>query len=697
MGTQKRQILITAALPYANADIHIGHMVEHLIVDFQNRFQKMRGHDSMLICADDTHGTPIMLAARNQGVAPEAFIEAVRENHIRDFQLFEVQHDYYGSTHSQANREQVSKIYEKLKESKVIAKKSIQQLYCLHDKMFLPDRFVKGTCPKCKSTEQYGDSCDVCGSTYQTTDLIDAKCSLCQSTPEVRSTEHMFFRLESYRSFLTDWVKNHTPADVIQKLQEWLGQDLQDWCISRDAPYFGFEIPGEPGKYFYVWVDAPVGYMSSSLEYCKKIGLDWNAFWTKPDPKSEIYHCIGKDITYFHTLFWPAMLKASQYNLPKGIWIHGMLTVNGAKMSKSKGTMIPAKIFVKHLNPTYFRYYLASKLTDSTHDIDWNYEDFTGRVNSELVGKITNIASRSAQMLEKLQSGLTQMDVEGRALWTSVQARSESIAAHYESRNYMRAIGEIREAADEANRYFDQHQPWVLVKSDPEKTKMILTTALNVFRLLAIYLKPVLPSYVAKVESLFNESSYRWDDSKRCLESYKMGSFEHLIKRIEPAQVEAVVKETLELVNQSKVPTATVQPSAGVTANSNSKLDKSNQDKSKSGDANGASNMIQIDDFAKIDLRVAKIAAAEHVEGAEKLLKLTLDLGDSTRQVFSGIKAAYKPEDLVGRLTVMVANLQPRKMKFGMSEGMVLAAGPGGKDIFLLTPDQGAKAGDKVQ
>jgi methionyl-tRNA synthetase len=687
---EKRQILITAALPYANGDIHIGHMVEHLIVDFQNRYQKMRGHDCMLICADDTHGTPVMLSARQKGISPEELIEKVRTDHIEDFRAFEVQHDHYGSTHSASNRELVGQIYTSLQKSKSIVRKTIQQLYCTHDQMFLPDRFVKGTCPKCKSPDQYGDSCDVCGATYQTTELIEPKCSLCGNSPEIRSTEHMFFRLESFRSFLKEWVPAHTPADVTQKLQEWLSQEFQDWCISRDAPYFGFEIPGETGKFFYVWVDAPVGYMSSSLDYCRSKAIDWDTYWRHPKSNTEVYHCIGKDIVYFHTLFWPAMLKAAEFRLPKAVWIHGMLTVNGTKMSKSKGTMIPAKTFVKHLSPLYFRYYLASKLSDTTHDIDWNFEDFSGRVNAELVGKITNIASRSAQMLQKLSSGLTTMDDEGRSLCLSVQRREATIAEHYESRQYMRVIQEIREAADDVNKYFDTHQPWVLVKSDEAKTKSILTASLNVFRLLSIFLKPILPSYVSRVEALFKSGPFQWSDYKTLLENHAMGPFEHLIKRIEPSSVESMVQETLALSTTKAPQPATAATSAHTTQKTPDKAPTKS-------DTAVASGVIQIDDFMKIDLRVARIAHAEAVEGAEKLLKLTLDLGDSTRQVFSGIKAAYQPEQLIGRLTIMVANLQPRKMKFGMSEGMVLAAGPGGKDIFLLQPDQGAKPGDRVQ
>ncbi len=674
-----RNILITAALPYANGEIHIGNMTEHLIVDFQNRFQKMRGNKSLLICADDTHGAPIMIAARKKGITPEEMIAKVREEHIRDFKSFEVEHDYYGSTHSSTNQELVNEIYQKIKASGLIKSRGIKQQFCEHDKMFLPDRFVKGTCPKCGALDQYGDSCDVCGATYSTIELKDPKCSICSNAPVVKDTDHLFFRLESFRPMLKEWVKTHTSSDVVSKLNEWLDQELQDWCISRDAPYFGFEIPGSPGKFFYVWVDAPVGYMAASKEYSKQAGINWDDFWQE-SRKSELYHCIGKDIMYFHTLFWPAMLKAADYRLPTSVWVHGMLTVNGTKMSKSKGTFVNASTFVKHLSPLYFRYYLASKLNDGVGDLDWNFDDFVGRVNAELIGKVTNIASRSAQMLEKLESGLVKLDTEGASLVKAAQERSSVVADAFEKRQYSRVIQEIREVADEANKYFDRYQPWVLVKTDVEKTKVILSTALNMFRIIAIYLKPILPSYVEQVEKLFCEKSYVWNDVLMVLENHKLAKFEHLIKRIEAAQVEAMVQAS-KVEAESAAPK---QTTPAVKAKTETKSDESPP-------------MIEFADFAKVDLRVAKIVKAEHVEGAEKLLRLTLDIGKETKQVFAGIKSAYAPEDLQGRLTVMVANLQPRKMKFGMSEGMVLAAGAGGKELFILSPDNGAKPGDRVQ
>jgi methionyl-tRNA synthetase len=675
-ATDKRKLLITAALPYANGEIHIGHMVEHLIVDFQNRFQKMRGHDSILICADDTHGTPVMLAARKKGITPEQMIAASREEHVQDFKTFEIEYDYYGSTNSNENRRLVGEIFKSALQGGHIATKSIQQLYCDHDRMFLPDRFVKGTCPKCKTPDQYGDTCDSCGSAYTTIEVIAPQCSLCGSSPVVKQTEHLFFKLENFKGFLKEWVKNHTPSDVANKLEEWLGSEMQDWCISRDAPYFGFEIPGYPGKFFYVWMDAPVGYMAASYEYCQSKGLKWSDYW-KDGSSSELYHCIGKDIIYFHTLFWPAMLKTASYRLPTSVWIHGMLTVNGAKMSKSRGTFISAKVFANHLNPIYFRYYLATKLSDGTGDIDWNFDDFTGRVNAELVGKITNIASRSAQMLEKLGGSLTTLSAEGVTLVNSAQKRSETIAKCFDQRQYQKGMNEIREIADEANKYIDTHQPWILIKTDPEQTKMVLTAALNLFRVICVYLKPILPSYVAQVETLFREGPYVWSDSQKTLQNCPLSKFEHLVKRIELSQVESMVK-----ASAPEVAPAVVGKSEATKTQSPAKSEVPE---------------IEITDFSKIDLRVARIAKAEHVEGAEKLIQLTLDLNGTTKNVFAGIKSAYRPEDLVGKLTVVVANLKPRKMKFGISEGMVLAAGPGGKEIFLLSPDAGAKPGDKIQ
>jgi methionyl-tRNA synthetase len=672
--SEKRKILATAALPYVNGDIHLGHLVEYSMVDFWCRFQKLRGHDCAYICADDTHGSPVMISARKQGVTPEQLIEGYAANHKRDFAAFEIEFDNYSSTHTETNRQFAYEFFHKLQAAGKLQKKEQTQLYCEQDKMFLPDRFVTGTCPKCKAEGQYGDNCEVCNATYSPVELVGAKCTICGSTPTARQTEHLFFNLNSFKDFLQQWTPEHSPKEVYNKLKEWLSADLQDWCISRDAPYFGFEIPGYPGKYLYVWVDAPIGYISSSKEWCDKTGHSFDEYWKSEN--TEVYHFIGKDIVYFHTLFWPAMLKTVGYRLPNQVFVHGMLTVNGAKMSKSRGTFVNAATYLDYLNPLYYRYYLACKLTSSIDDLDLNLDDFVSRVNSDLVGKITNVASRGASMIHKLDGKLGTIPTAGAELIRAAQERSETIASYYENREFGKAILEIRAIADDANKYFDSYEPWKLVKVDPEKTKQVLTTILNLFRIMTIYLKPILPSYAQKVEELFKEERpYGWSDLFTIAEQREIAPFTHLIKRIEVGDVEKMIEKTKE--NAEKAQQATQQPAAG-------KKDE------------GAAGTISIDDFAKIDLRVAKILEAQDVEGAQKLVRLTLDIGTETRQVFAGIKSAYKPEDLVGRLVVMVANLAPRKMKFGMSEGMVLAAGEGGTDIFLIAPDSGAKPGDQV-
>lgn len=662
----RRNILMTAALPYANGDLHIGHMLEHLICDFWVRFQKMRGHNALFLCADDTHGTPMMIAARKQGITPEQLIERMWVRHVEDFKGFEIAHDHYSSTNSHTNRELAHYCFESLKKAGVVEQKNMRQLYCEHDKMFLPDRFVKGTCPKCGTVDQYGDNCESCSQTYDSLDLKSPRCVLCSHEPVARDTEHLFVRLEDFRGFLKDWVPSHVQREVSNKLDEWLDGELLPWCISRDEPYFGFEIPGHPKKYFYVWLDAPIGYISATQEYCEKHGLKLEDFWR--NPKSEIYHCIGKDIVRFHVLFWPAVLKSAGFNLPNQVTVHGFLTIDGLKMSKSRGTFVMAKTYLKHLDPLFYRYYMACKINDGIDDIDLSLDDFTQRVNSDLIGKITNIASRSAQMLARLDNTIGVMADDGRALVQRAQSRGNEIASHYENRDFARAMVVIREIADDANKYFDNYEPWKLVKSDVEKTKEVLAASLNVFRIMAIYLKPILPSYVERVEALFKEKTYSWDSSHVTLERHALSEFAHLLHRVDP-------KKVAEMIAEEK---AEAQAEAPKTA----KIE--------------TAPMIEIDDFMKVDLRIARIEAAKPVEGADKLLQLTLDLGGEKRNVFSGIRHAYKAEDLVGRLTVMVANLKPRKMKFGVSEGMVLAAGPGGKDIFLLSPDSGALPGQRV-
>ncbi|MBI2603744.1 MAG: methionine--tRNA ligase [Deltaproteobacteria bacterium] len=540
--------LVTSALPYANGDIHLGHLVEHLATDFWARFQKMRGHQCLTICADDTHGAPIMVAARKKGIAPEELIARTLQQHTKDFVDFQIHYDHYSTTHSETNRALCSHFYKKLKEGGHIFKRAVDQHYCETDKIFLPDRFVKGTCPRCGVENQYGDSCEACSAVYHSTELREPRCSICDSTPVVRASEQFFVKLEDFRPFLSEWVPQHTSAAVANKLQEWLSEELKDWCFTRDAPYFGFELPDAKGKYYYVWFDAPIGYVSSTKEWCEQRGLNFKDFWQNPE--IEIHHNIGKDIVYFHTLFWPAMLKSAGFSTPTSIWVHGMLTVNGEKLSKSKGTFINARTYLNHLAPEYLRYYLACKLNQGVGDIDFNFEDFVGRVNSDLIGKITNIASRSAQMLHKqLEGRLAHLPArgEGAELIKKAHHESEGIAQLYEERNFAKALLSIRSLADLANKYFDDHKPWILVKEDKEKTREILTVALNLFRIVAVYLAPILPRYAEKVAQLFKEEPYTWESSQHAVENGELNPFSHLLSRLDPKAVEAIVEETKEL------------------------------------------------------------------------------------------------------------------------------------------------------
>lgn len=667
----KRHILITPALPYANGSIHLGHMVEHLLVDIWGRYFKMRGHNCQVVCADDTHGTPVMLSSKKQGISPEELIGQQRKLHMEDFASFEIIYDNYSSTNSETNREIAAEIFQAIKEAGHIDQKKIKQAYCEHDKMFLPDRFVKGTCPKCAATDQYGDGCEVCGAVYDTAELKNASCALCGNSPINKDSEHLFLKLNDFKDYLSDWLPQHTHEAVGNKMREWLDKDLQSWCISRDDPYFGFEIPGHPQKYYYVWFDAPIGYMASFKEWCQAHGQDFKTEWNRED--REIYHVIGKDITYHHTLFWPAMLSASGYQGPTKVLVHGMLNVNGAKMSKSRGTFVLAKTYCKHLDPSYMRYYIACKLNGGIDDLELNFDDFVSRVNADLIGKITNVASRGAQMIHKLDGVMGRLSSEGEELVKKAQEASSVIAGYYEATEFSKATLEIRKIADEANKYFDGYEPWKLIKTDEEKTREVLTTILNLFRIMAIYMKPILPSYASKVEALFGEQPYVWDDAQRTLENHKISKFKHLLPRIDPKKVTAILEETAKLTSAAT-------------------SEKAQKKSSGKGDKNAS---ISIDDFMKVDLRVAKIVNAQHVSGANKLLQLTLDIGGETKNVFSGIKSSYQPEDLIGRLTIMVANLAPRKMKFGISEGMVLAAGEG-QEIYLLSPDKGAKPGQRV-
>ncbi|MBQ6248411.1 MAG: methionine--tRNA ligase [Kiritimatiellae bacterium] len=642
----KRRIIVTSALPYANGAIHIGHLVEYLQTDFWVRFQKMRGNDCVYVCADDTHGTPIMVRARKEGITPEELIARSHAEHSADFAGFGVGFDNYYTTNSPENKAFCLGIYEKMVESQVLSSKMMPQMYCEHDAMFLPDRFIKGTCPKCGATGQYGDSCDHCGSTYAPTDLIDPACAICGAKPVLKDSEHIYFELEPFRDFLADWLPKHTASDVANKLMEWFGEPLRGWDISRDAPYFGFEIPDHPGKYFYVWVDAPIGYMASMKNWCGKHGETFENWWNNDDV--EIYHFIGKDIVRFHCLFWPSMLKCGGFRGPTQVFVHGFLTVNGEKMSKSKGTFVSARTYLDHLDPAYLRFYYACKLNGTTDDIDLNLGDFVGRVNADLVGKITNLASRGAQMLHKSLGGKAgAMDDAGRALWQAALDKADAIAEAYEDRDFSKVMTQVRDIAEEANRYFDANAPWSLVKTDPEKARQVLTSILNIFRAMAIYLQPVLPDYAAKTAKLFGEESYAWADLPKAIENVAIASYEYLATRVDPKKVEAMVEA-------SKVQAAPAAPAHPIKP---------------------LAPEIKIDDFAKVDMRVAKVLSCETVEGSDKLLRFELDLGEGrTRQIFSGIRKAVKPEDMVGKNVIVVANLAPRKMRFGVSEGMIICA-----------------------
>ncbi len=662
----KRRIVVTSALPYANGAIHIGHLVEYLQTDFWVRFQKMRGHDCVYICADDTHGTPIMVRARKEGITPEELIANSHKLHSADFAEFGVNFDNFYTTNSEENKEFCLGIYKKMVEGNFLSSKMMPQMYCEHDSMFLPDRFIKGTCPKCGALEQYGDSCDKCGSTYDPTDLIDAHCAICGAKPIIKDSEHIYFELEPHRDFLAKWLPEHTSSDVANKLMEWFGEPLRGWDISRDAPYFGFEIPDHPGKFFYVWLDAPIGYMASLKNWCTKNGKSFDEYWNGEG--SEVYHFIGKDIVRFHCLFWPTVLKVGGFNSPSKVFVHGFLTVNGEKMSKSKGTFISARTYLDHLDPTYLRFYYACKLGSTTDDIDLNLEDFVSRVNSDLVGKITNLASRGAQMLHKNLDGKAgEMDDEGHVIWREACEKAEAIAEHYENREFSQVLTSIREIAEDANKYFDMKAPWKLVKEDPEAARCVLTSILNIFRVMAIYLKPILPDYADKVAALFGEASYSWDDIETEFKNAAVGKYEYLAVRVDSAKVEAMVEA-------SKVVAAPPPPAIEPIAPE-----------------------IAFDDFAKVDLRVAKIITAEVVEGSDKLLKLQLDVGEGRmRQIFSGIRKAFTPESLVGKSVVIVANLAPRKMRFGVSEGMVVCAENQDGSLKLLFAEDGAMPGAKI-
>ncbi|MDH3748652.1 MAG: methionine--tRNA ligase [Gammaproteobacteria bacterium] len=666
MSVKPRKILVTSALPYANGSIHMGHMVEYLQTDIWVRFQKLRGHDCIYVCASDSHGTPIMLKARELGKSPESLTRELSEEFVRDFADFGVAFDNYHTTHSPENEALTVEMYEALRERGDIYTKSIQQLYDETEGMFLPDRFVRGTCPRCESEDQYGDACEVCGATYSPSDLIDAVSVLSGTTPVTRESEHYFFRLSEYGDRLRAWMEEATlDKNVLAKLEEWFAAGLQDWDISRDAPYFGFRIPDSDDKYFYVWLDAPVGYPASFKNLCdKRDDLDFDEYW-RPGHDTEVYHFIGKDIMYFHTLFWPAVLEGAGFRTPTSVFAHGFLTVNGSKMSKSRGTFIKARTYLDNLDPSYLRYYYAAKLGPTIEDIDLNLEDFIARVNSDLVGKLVNIASRCAGFINKRFDGKLATTLPDQALFDEVAAASDEIAAHYEKREFSKAMRRIMTLADQANRYIDEHKPWVLIKDESQVSSVqaVCTQGINLFRSLMIYLAPVLPAVAARTQAFLGNDEWHWSNASEPMLGATINPFKPLLTRVEAEKVQ-------EMVEQSKQSTTKADNSAA---------------------------HIGIDDFTKVDLRIARIDKAEAVEGADKLLSLTLDVGDSTRTVFAGIKAAYRPEALIGKHVVVVANLAPRKMRFGVSEGMVLAAGPGGEDIFLLSPDDGAEPGMRVK
>lgn len=688
MSNDKRTILATSALPYANGPIHIGHLVEYIQTDIWTRFQRQRGHTCYYVCADDAHGTPIMLRAQQEGITPEQLIADTWTQHSTDFKDFNIQFDNYYTTHSDETRHFAEQIYNRLHEKGHIHKRTITQAYDPVKEMFLPDRFIKGECPKCGALDQYGDNCEVCGATYAPTDLINSVSVISGKKPIDKDSEHYFFKLADFEEMLKEWTHSgHLQDQVANKLNEWFESGLQDWDISRDAPYFGFEIPNAPGKYFYVWLDAPVGYMGSFKKLCDDKGLDFDAFWAK-DSSTELYHFIGKDIVYFHALFWPAMLTGAGLRTPTAIFAHGFLTVNGEKMSKSRGTFIKARTYLDHLNPEYLRYYFAAKLNNRVEDIDLNFEDFTQRVNTDLVNKVVNIASRCSGFIVKRFDGKLSAECAEPALFQSFIDANTEIAEFYETRDFGRAMRAISALADKANQYIDDKQPWVVAKQEGSEQQLheICSVGINLFYAIAVYLKPVVPIMIEKAEQFLNIASQPWPDSLTPLVDHKINKFKPLMTRVDADKLAAMIDASKDTL----APIKPVQAKKTVNKQAASKKPKADAAETKS-------ELIEFDDFAKIDLRVVLIEKAEHVEGADKLLKLTLSLGDESKQVFAGIKAAYKPEDLEGRLTVMVANLQPRKMRFGLSEGMVLAAGPGGDELWLLSPDDGAKPGMKIK
>lgn len=677
MAQQSRDILVTSALPYANGKLHLGHMVEFIQTDIWVRTMRLMGHTCHYVCGSDAHGTPIMLQAEKRGISPEQLVDDINKTQVADLAKFEIGLDNFYTTHSPENKALSEQVYKKLEAKGDIEKKTILQSFDPEKEMFLPDRYVKGTCPKCKAEDQYGDSCESCGAHYSPTDLLDAVSVVSGATPIAKESEHYFFKLNNYTDLLQTWTKqDHLQPQVMNKLDEWFSVGLNDWDISRDGPYFGFKIPDTENKYFYVWLDAPIGYLASFKQYCERERVDFDSYWNK-DSQKEVIHFIGKDIVYFHALFWPATLHGADYRTPTAVFAHGFLTVNGKKMSKSRGTFIQAQTYANHLDPEYLRYYLAAKLNDGIDDLDLNFEDFTQRVNADLVGKFVNIASRCAGFLRKNYNNQLSETLIDEPLYASFVAGGSSILQAYESRQYSRAIREIMKLADDANRFIDENKPWMMIKDPDLKDKVqdVCTQGVNLFRVLMTYLKPVLPTTALKSEAFLNAGELTWASVQTPLLGHTINDFSPLKQRVDPKHIETMIEESTETMKEE----AQAAPTTGPLAD------------------DPISETITYDEFAKIDLRVAKIANAEHVEGADKLIKLTLDLGGESRQVFAGIKSAYNPDDLIGKLTVMVANLAPRKMRFGLSEGMVLAAGPGGSDLYTLSPDEGAQPGMRVK
>ncbi|VAW69438.1 Methionyl-tRNA synthetase [hydrothermal vent metagenome] len=699
-NSKHRKILVTSALPYANGPIHLGHLVEYIQTDIWVRFQKLRKHECYYVCADDAHGTPIMLRARQDGITPEQLIGDVSRDHQADFADFLIDFDNYHSTHSSENKALSQSIYRTLHKGGHISTRTISQAWDPEAKMFLPDRFIKGACPKCGEKDQYGDSCEACGATYDTTDLKDPYSVVSGATPIKKDTEHYFFKLGNFEAMLKEWTTaGHVQSEISNKLNEWFESGLKDWDISRDAPYWGFEIPDTTDKYFYVWLDAPIGYMASFKNLCDKSELDFDEFWKphtetpapqnegealcdelfKPQSQTELYHFIGKDIAYFHTLFWPAILKGAGYRTPTKVFCHGFLTVDSSKMSKSRGTFIKARTYLDNLKPEYLRYYYAAKLSCGVDDIDLNFEDFQQRVNTDLVGKFVNIASRVAGFIKKNNNGLLASSLPAPQLHQQMVDAGELIAQHFEDRKYSQAVREIMALADKANQYIADEEPWAKNKQDGQQQNVhdICTQGINMFRILCIYLKPILPEVIAQAEAFLNTGELSWQDLDKPLLKHTINKFKPLMQRVEQDAIDKITEASKEDIKA----TQKSSPPRKKTASSIEPI----------------APEIEFEDFAKIDLRIARIVKAEHVNKADKLLQLTLDIGDETRNVFAGIKSAYAPEDLQGKLTVMVANLAPRKMRFGMSEGMVLAAGPGGEDLWILNPDDGAQPGMRVK